>query len=136
MVKSIAGKWRMPLVLLMVAAGLVAARSARRNTPAGALHPRVPPPAAAPAGAPSPAAARPDLFTATEPAEGPFPGSVLPLADGSAPTAEFVVKGNANSMRSHGPGSPYYGRTRAEVWFRTDEDAVAAGFRPWAPKTV
>jgi len=56
------------------------------------------------------------------------------LADGSAPTADFVVKGNANSMRSHRPGSPYYRRTRAEVWFRTEQDAVAAGFRPWAPK--
>jgi hypothetical protein len=45
-----------------------------------------------------------------------------------------VVKGNASSKRSHGPSSPYYNRTRAEVWFRTEADAVAAGFRPWAPK--
>jgi hypothetical protein len=70
----------------------------------------------------------------TEPVPGPFPGSVLPRADGGAPSREFVIKGNANSMRCHGPSSPYYGRTRAEVWFRTERDAVAAGFRPWAPK--
>jgi hypothetical protein len=59
---------------------------------------------------------------------------VLPLPDGSAPSAEFTVKGNAGSMRSHAAGSPYYTRTRAEVWFRTQEDAAAAGFRPWEPK--
>jgi hypothetical protein len=72
--------------------------------------------------------------TAAEQRPGPFPGSVLPRADGSAPSGEFVVKGNASSKRSHGPSSPYYNRTRAEVWFRTEADAVAAGFRPWAPK--
>lgn len=68
------------------------------------------------------------------PAAGPYPGSVLPLEDGSAPSPEFVVKGKTGSMRSHSPDSPYYGRTRAEVWFRTQEDASAAGFAPWAPK--
>jgi hypothetical protein len=69
-----------------------------------------------------------------EASPGPYPGSVLPLPDGSAPAPDFVVKGNTGSMRSHGPRSPYFGRTRAEVWFRTDEDAVAAGFRPWTPR--
>jgi len=59
---------------------------------------------------------------------------VLPLADGSAPTADFVVKGNANWTRSHRPGSPYYRRTRAEVWFRTEQDAVAAGFPALGPE--
>ena len=32
------------------------------------------------------------------------------------------------------PGSPYYSRTRADVWFRTDDDARAAGFTPRAPR--
>jgi hypothetical protein len=59
---------------------------------------------------------------------------VLPLEDGSAPSAEFAVKGNAGSMRAHSADSPYFGRTRAEVWFRTQQDAAAAGFAPWAPK--
>jgi hypothetical protein len=89
------------------------------------------------------AAMEPDSTTTTaspaeaspaEPVPGPFPGSVLPLADGGAPSPDFVIKGKTNSMRCHGPSSPYYGRTRAEVWFRTERDAVAAGFRPWAPK--
>jgi hypothetical protein len=88
----------------------------------------VPPPVSSPS-------AQPDLFSvATSPAPGSFARSVLPLADGSAPDPEFMIKGKINSMRSHGPSSPYYGRTRAEVWFRTEEDANAAGFRPWAPK--
>lgn len=65
---------------------------------------------------------------------GPYPNSARPLADGSAPAAEYVIKGNSGSMRSHSPSSPYYGRTRAEVWFRTEEDAVAAGFQPWTRK--
>ncbi|HEX4253112.1 MAG TPA: hypothetical protein VH008_34945 [Pseudonocardia sp.] len=88
----------------------------------------------------TPAAEQPELFSVRAepvsgaPAPGPFPGSVLPLDDGSAPSEDYLVKGNANSMRSHGPRSPYYGRTRAEVWFRTERDAVAAGFRPYASK--
>ncbi|HTK62970.1 MAG TPA: hypothetical protein VL595_11355 [Pseudonocardia sp.] len=68
------------------------------------------------------------------PVPGPYPGSVLPLDDGSAPSEEFVVKGNAGSKRSHSPDSPYFGRTRAEVWFRSQEDAKAAGFAPWTPR--
>jgi hypothetical protein len=82
------------------------------------------------------AAMEPDSSEAShaEPVPGPFPGSVLPRPDGGAPSPDFVIKGNSNSMRCHGPSSPYYGRTRAEVWFRTERDAVAAGFRPWAPK--
>ena len=83
---------------------------------------------------PVPTDAVPTDAVPTEPVPGPFPGSVLPRADGGAPSPEFVIKGNTNSMRCHGPSSPYYGRTRAEVWFRTERDAAAAGFRPWAPK--
>lgn len=63
---------------------------------------------------------------------GPYgPGSAAPLADGTAPSPEFTVKGNAGSKLFHGPESPYYKRTRAEAWFRTAEDAAAAGFRHW-----
>lgn len=32
-------------------------------------------------------------------------------------------------MLCHGPSSPYYTRTKADVWFRSEHDAVAAGFR-------
>jgi hypothetical protein len=42
-----------------------------------------------------------------------------------------VIKGNAYSMLFHTESSPYYGRTKAEVWFRTEEEATAAGFTKW-----
>jgi small subunit ribosomal protein S2 len=55
------------------------------------------------------------------------PDSAAPLEDGSAPDG-FTVKGNKNSMKFHAPSSPWYGRTHAEVWFRSAEAAEAAGF--------
>ena len=73
--------------------------------------------------------------TAVAPAPGtaePFgPGSAAPRPDGSSPGPEYPIKGNAQSKLFHPPTSPYYGRTRAEVWFRTPADAEAAGFRPY-----
>jgi NADH-quinone oxidoreductase subunit E len=53
--------------------------------------------------------------------------SAKPAADGSGP-AGWDIKGNANSMLFHTTTSPWYGRTKAEVWFRTEEAAKAAGF--------
>ena len=38
------------------------------------------------------------------------------------------MKGNADSMLYHVPGSSFYARTVAEVWFTTAEAAEAAGF--------
>jgi large subunit ribosomal protein L4 len=55
------------------------------------------------------------------------PESHAPLADGSQPEG-FPVKGNADSMLYHVPGSSFYARTVAEVWFATAEAAEAAGF--------
>ena len=77
--------------------------------------------------------------TLAEPAGAPGPevdprfgeGSAEPLADGAAPSEEYVIKGNADSMLYHTTASPYYGRTIAEVWFRTEEDAQRAGFTAW-----
>lgn len=40
----------------------------------------------------------------------------------------FPIKGNANSKLYHNEESSFYGRTKAEVWFATDEAAEAAGF--------
>lgn len=57
-------------------------------------------------------------------------GSAAPLADGSAPEG-FTIKGKSGSMLFHSEASPYYRRTKAEAWFRTEEAAVAAGFKPW-----
>ncbi|GAB4094733.1 50S ribosomal protein L4 [Brachybacterium horti] len=54
-------------------------------------------------------------------------GSAAPLADGSAPQG-FSIKGNKDSMKFHSVDSPWYGRTKAEVWFATEEAAKAAGF--------
>jgi outer membrane biosynthesis protein TonB len=44
------------------------------------------------------------------------------------PPDGFTIKGNAQSMLFHTPDSPYYGRTKPEVWFRTESDAERAGF--------
>ena len=54
--------------------------------------------------------------------------SHAPLSDADAAPDGFPVKGNADSMKYHTPESPYYGRTVAEVWFKTAADAEAAGF--------
>lgn len=54
-------------------------------------------------------------------------GSHVALEDGSEP-AGFPIKGNADSMLYHVPGSAFYDRTVAEVWFVTAEDAETAGF--------
>jgi large subunit ribosomal protein L4 len=56
-----------------------------------------------------------------------WPGSVEALADGSQP-AGYDIKGNAGSMLYHTPGSSFYSRTKAEVWFDTAQNAEAAGF--------
>lgn len=44
------------------------------------------------------------------------------------PPDGFTIKGNAQSMLFHTPDSPYYGRTKPQVWFRTESDAERAGF--------
>ncbi len=68
---------------------------------------------------------------ASPPAPGPHgDDSALPLPDGSPPPG-FPIKGNPNSKLYHSPESPYYGRTRAQVYFRTSEAAEAAGFQHW-----
>ena len=50
-----------------------------------------------------------------------------PLEDGSAPEG-FEIKGNKDSGKYHTPASQWYDQTVAEVWFRTEEAAEAAGF--------
>lgn len=68
------------------------------------------------------------------PVEGPYgAGSAQAADDGSGPQG-WEVKGNANSMLYHTPDSPYYGRTKAEVWFQDEEAAAAAGFERWDHK--
>jgi large subunit ribosomal protein L22 len=55
-----------------------------------------------------------------------FVGAVAAETD-EAPEG-FEIKGNAQSMLYHEPGSRYYGQTKAEYWFDTVENAEAAGF--------
>jgi large subunit ribosomal protein L4 len=54
-------------------------------------------------------------------------GSHAPIADDAQPDG-FPIKGNADSMLFHVPDSRFYNNTVAEVWFATEEAAVAAGF--------
>jgi large subunit ribosomal protein L4 len=44
------------------------------------------------------------------------------------PADQGLIKGNADSMLYHVPGSAFYDRTEAEVWFHTEEEAEAAGY--------
>jgi large subunit ribosomal protein L17 len=64
---------------------------------------------------------------ATEAAALEFEGGAAPLEDGSAPEG-YTIKGNANSMKYHEPDGQWFDQTEAEVWFKTAEDAEAAGF--------
>jgi large subunit ribosomal protein L17 len=64
---------------------------------------------------------------ATEAGAVEFEGGAAPLEDGSAPEG-YTIKGNANSMKYHEPDGQWYDQTVAEVWFKTAEDAEAAGF--------
>jgi large subunit ribosomal protein L22 len=64
--------------------------------------------------------------TAAEAAVQGFAGAVP--ADGDEAPEGYLVKGNAQSMLYHEPGSRYYDRTKAEYWFESAEAAEAAGF--------
>jgi large subunit ribosomal protein L17 len=55
-------------------------------------------------------------------------GSHAPLEDVAEAPEGFPIKGNADSMLYHVPGTSFYDRTVAEVWFATAEAAEAAGF--------
>ena len=57
------------------------------------------------------------------------PGShALIDGDSEAMPEGFPVKGNDDSKLYHNEDSPFYGRTKAEVWFADDAAAEAAGF--------
>jgi large subunit ribosomal protein L17 len=56
-------------------------------------------------------------------------GSHAPLDDPQEAPEGFPIKGNADSMLYHVPGSAFYERTNAEVWFASAEAAEAAGFQ-------
>ncbi|MGI9000326.1 MAG: hypothetical protein ACR2GH_01530 [Pseudonocardia sp.] len=92
----------------------------------------------APAADPTPSEPAASLTPTTSAANGrerPYgAGSARSLPDGSPPGPDYTIKGNEDSMLFHPPTSPYYKRTKAEVWFRTAADARAAGFIEWTPR--
>ena len=55
-------------------------------------------------------------------------GSAAALEDGSQPSDEFQIKAKTSSKIYHPPESPFYSRTKADVWFTTSEVAEKAGF--------
>ncbi|MGB8857615.1 MAG: hypothetical protein WCC60_00085, partial [Ilumatobacteraceae bacterium] len=55
-----------------------------------------------------------------------FVGAVA--ADTDEAPEGHEIKGNAQSMLYHEPGSRYYKQTKAEYWFESVEAAEAAGF--------
>ena len=52
----------------------------------------------------------------------------MPLEDASVAPEGFPIKGNEDSMKYHTPDGQWFEQTVAEVWFDTEESAVAAGF--------
>jgi len=54
-------------------------------------------------------------------------GAKAPLKSGNAPKG-YEVKGNADSGLYHEPDGQWYAATEAEFWFKSAEDAEAAGF--------
>ncbi len=54
-------------------------------------------------------------------------GAKAPLKSGGAPKG-YEVKGNADSGLFHEPDGQWYDQTVAEFYFKTAEDAEAAGF--------
>ena len=54
----------------------------------------------------------------------------VPPKPGSRKSAsDRRIKGNEKSKIFHTPDSPAYGRTKADVWFATEDEALAAGYR-------
>lgn len=78
----------------------------------------------------APATAVSAVPAAAEAPAGDLPaGAHAATEDGEAP-AGFEIKGNADSMKYHVPGSRWYTSTKAEIWFDSKESAEAAGYAP------
>jgi large subunit ribosomal protein L17 len=55
-------------------------------------------------------------------------GAVVANEDGSSPDEAYTVKGNRDSGKYHEPDGQWFEQTKAEFWFKSAEDAEAAGF--------
>jgi large subunit ribosomal protein L22 len=60
---------------------------------------------------------------------GELPTGAHAALDDNAQPEGYDIKGNADSMLYHLPGTPFYDRTIAEVWFDTADNAEAAGYQ-------
>ena len=69
-----------------------------------------------------------DTGSASESAKPVPAGAIAANEDGSSPDEAYVIKGNGDSGLYHRPGTAFFNRTVAEFWFKTAEDAEAAGF--------
>jgi hypothetical protein len=139
----------------LVGAGVAAAGTTSTPAPTPARAPRrvEEPKAAEPEPDPKPAEVfsqrmdpgEPTLFDDTPPAdEVQVKSGAVPVGrygEGSAdavahqgPPDGFTIKGNTQSKLFHTPDSPYYGRTKPQVWFRTEADAERAGFTKYTRK--
>jgi large subunit ribosomal protein L4 len=97
--------------------------------------------AAAKAEAPKQDAKAPEIVSSDDK---PLPAGAHAATEDGEPPRGYKIKGNADSGLYHVPGSAFYDRTVAEIWFKTAEDAEAAGFQlppsqrdePADPKTT
>jgi large subunit ribosomal protein L17 len=55
-------------------------------------------------------------------------GAIASNEDGSSPDEAYTIKGNADSGKYHEPDGQWFDQTVAEFWFKSAEDAEAAGF--------
>lgn len=106
---------------------------APRPVPAAPVPAAVPTPERAAVPTPEPALARAvpaaaAVVSVAAPARPAVRGAVHSLDDGSSPDSDYAVKGKVATKVFHTPDGAYYTRTRADVWFRTADDARAAGF--------
>lgn len=108
---------RAPMAVIELVTESVA-DSKRANGSAAKAAVSTPAPAAEPVAEP---AAEPAADNGKDYGEGSFRGA-------EAPSEDFTIKGNEDSMKYHTPESPWYDRTVAEVWFNSEEAAQAAGF--------
>lgn len=60
--------------------------------------------------------------------QGKYPDSHALLEDAAEAPEGFPIKGNEDSMKYHTPDGQWFAQTTAEVWFKSEEAAQAAGF--------
>ncbi len=63
--------------------------------------------------------------------EEPYGAGSFRLVGGASVPSGWTIKGNEDSMLYHTTDSPSYEQTIAEVWFRDEPAAQAAGFTHW-----